>query len=976
VPSLPGPNVLDPLSLLALAEGICATGCAQARERCAALAPRSPRAFSAAVLAVTAFPATGRLVDTHPERVIAMLDDDFAADRDVARYRKGLGDVAHGDGEEIRRRMRLFSREQKLRIALRELLPLELGGAELEVTTAEISDLAEALIGAALDLAVRETSDRFAPAVLSDGDPSCLVVLGMGKLAGRELNVGSDVDLVFVYDSDDGGSSDRSRPGATISTHDYWSRVCRRLTSILDEVTEDGAVWRVDLRLRPEGRNGPMVNSMPAMLRYYETWGRVWERAALMRARPVAGDAELGRWLLHELSPFVFRRHVDPSLVGELARLAERARVEASADPQRDVKLGRGGIRELELVVQSLQLVWGGVEPGIRSSATLDGLRRLWSRGLVTGREVEDLTDAWHLLRKVEHAVQHATGLQTHLLPQAGEEREVLARGLGFGSAQGLDESLGRARDRVHSLLGALAPEAIGASRWDALLQALEQGAWERVQEAMGSAFGESGSRELARDLIALAQRPDDLLGSMTRERHPGSSDCVLDAIADAADPEQAARHLRSFLSRVRSPAIHVSLLSSNPRAARRFIGVLGASAFVAELVSRRPELADQVPFSPGMPTPERARAELARELEALQGEDASDHEAIVGALRRARLRVTMEVALADMGEEVELRQVQRVLTELADASLERALALAVGSNGACPGFCVVAVGKLGGCELGYGSDLDVFFVFDSDRDGRPGDSLEHHARIAQKTLRLLSIPHADGSGYELDVRLRPSGAQGVLVSSLASFARYHGLGSVASGPVAAPWERQSLIRARVCAGDPELGREVAGLAARAAFELGPPDPEGLHRLRCRLEREVGRERRGRHDIKVGKGGLLDVEFAVQLAQMRHGADPRLRERGTLEAIDALDRFGCMAGSDAAVLREGYLFLRRLEQRLHVVHATSMNLLEEGAPGLVPLARRMGFHDETSRTAAAQLMERYRAVTDAVRTTYLRVLGV
>jgi glutamate-ammonia-ligase adenylyltransferase len=497
------------------------------------------------------------------------------------------------------------------------------------------------------------------------------------------------------------------------------------------------------------------------------------------------------------------------------------------------------------------------------------------------------------------------------------------------------------------------------------------------VLQELSAEFGVLASRELARDLIALALRPDAILGALTREREPAVVDAVLDALVDAADPEQAARYLRSYFARVRSPGLHVSLLAGEPRAARRFITVLGASAFVGDVVARRPELGDQVPFSQGMPSLERARSEVLRELQATPPEDVDDPEALVGALRRARLRVTMEVALADIGGEVDLGDVQQVLTELADASLGHALELALGPLSAA-GFCVVAVGKYGGRELGYGSDLDVFFVFDPDRVPDAAEAIDRYVRVAQRTMRLLSIPHVEGPGYELDARLRPSGAQGVLVSSLPAFARYHGLseGPRASGASAAPWERQTLIRARACAGDEELGARVLKLAHAAAFDLGAPDASETHRLRTRLEKEIGRERGGRHDIKVGRGGLLDIEFAVQTLQMRHGADHGIRLAGTLEAIGALKDAGYLRSDEACTLRDGYVFLRKLQQRLHIVHATSMNLLEDEAPGLIPLARRMGFHNEPLRSAQQQLMDRYRAVTEEVRGCYLRLLGV
>ncbi|MBI5535562.1 MAG: bifunctional [glutamate--ammonia ligase]-adenylyl-L-tyrosine phosphorylase/[glutamate--ammonia-ligase] adenylyltransferase [Deltaproteobacteria bacterium] len=978
MPSLPGTTHLDPTSLLELADALDAPAAQSAGGRLQALRATSEEAFALGVIATAAFPGSAAAIERSPTLVASIANDRFGRVHDRQAFLELVAaEAANQDVDEMLRALRVVARQQRLRIALRELLPHAFGGADFKVTAQELSELAEALVEAALGVARREVDERFGPPMLADGRHSAFAVLGMGKLSGRELNAGSDIDLIYVYDSDEGEAAARSEPGATITLHEYWSRVARKLTGALDDVTDDGVVWRVDLRLRPEGRNGPMVNSVPAMLRYYETWGRMWERGALMRARPIAGDLELGRSLLDELEPFVFRKHVDPAIATEFIRLVDRSRNEASLDPARDLKLGLGGIRELEMFVQVLQLIWGGVDASVRASGTLEGLNKLWAHGLVTGREAEELADGWHVLRRAEHMVQNSTGLQTHLLPVEERERSRLARSLGYRDLEAFDAAIAGTRERVHARLRGLAPQEVTASRWQRLLLALEAGSEEQVWQELVPTFGTMATRELARDLLSLAQRPDDLLGALTRDRDPTAGDTVLDSLADAADPEQAVRYLCSYFSRVRSPAIHASLLAGNPRAARRFISVLGASAFVGDVVVRRPELGDQVPFSQGMPSIDRARSELDRELQAAMSEDPDDPEALVGALRRARLRVTMEVALADIGGEVELGDVQRVLTELADASMQRALGLALASRSP-EGFCVFAVGKYGGQELGYGSDLDVFFVFDPERAAEGADAIEPYVRIAQKTMRLLSVAHVEGPGYELDTRLRPSGSQGVLVSSLPAFMRYHGLaeGPRAAGVSAAPWERQTLIRARRCAGDPELGARVVHLAHRAAFEGGPPDPAETHRLRTRLEREIGREKGGRRDIKVGRGGLLDIEFAVQMLQMRHGADLSLRVAGTLEAILRLQEAGHLPWDDALTLREGYLFLRKLEQRLHIVHATSMSLLEDQAPGLVPLARRMGFHNQPHKSAQAQLWDRYREITEAVRATYLRVLGI
>ena len=883
--------------------------------------------------------------------------------------------MPHHDSDQAGASVRLFVQQHKTRIALRELLPEELGGAEFVVTAAELSDLASACVQFTLDAALQEVTQRFGPPHRADGQPSSFCVLGMGKLSGHELNAGSDIDLIFIYDTDDGqaGKGDRS-----LSLHEFWSRVARRLVSLLDEVTAQGLAWRVDLRLRPEGTQGPIVNSVPAMLRYYETWGRTWERAALMRSRPVAGDLALGASLLRELQSFVFQRRVEPQLASQLLELSRRARAQSGGNADRDLKLGLGGIRDLEMFVQSLQLIWGGVHPSLRLLPTLQALRRLRDEGLVTDREARDLDRAYVLLRRAEHMVQYATGLQTHQLPERVDDRLRLARALGFSSADAFQQKLDTTRMRVANAIESLQPTRSVAPRRSALLAALERQDLDGVQRELAGQLGsEVAVVELASDLLHLALRPDGLLGGATRDRHPGHAEAMLDAILGSADPEQCARFLRLFFSRLASPGIHVSMLADQPHAATRFATALGASAFVGEMVARRPEVADQVLFSPGMPSADKAREEVGREIEALSPNDRLDPECIAAALRRAKLRITLEIALADLRDEVGLDQTTHVLSVLADASVHQALRASCGGD--VTGVCAIAVGKFGGQELGYGSDLDLFFVFD--QDGDDPDALTRFARAAQRTIRLLSAPRAEGPGYQLDTRLRPSGEQGLLVSSIRAFARYHGMhpdgrrANMTRVPAAA-WERQTLLRARPCAGDMRLAERVMHLARIAAYEMGPPDAHEMHRLRMRLQTEIGRERAGRHDIKLGRGGLLDVEFAVQMLQMRHGSDERVRTPNTMQALQALEQHGYLPADDARVLRDAYQFLRRLEQRLHIVHATSIHLLELQAPGLVPLARRMALRSQPQRPATTQLIDRYLGVTSAVRQKYLRLLGI
>jgi len=363
---------------------------------------------SLTALLAAAYPAFEPLVESQPELFAALVREGWQAPRDreelVARLRTTALDG--DDGEDARARLRRAVAYEKVRIAARELLPSELGGAAIDVTAREISDLAEAAIEVALLEAVHHASSRFGEARTARGEPSRFVVLGMGKLGGRELNVGSDIDLVYVYDTDDGVRDDAEAP----SLHEYWVHVARRLTETLDGVGEEGRIFRTDLRLRPEGSRGPLAISHPAMERYYETFGRVWERAALVRARPSAGSLELGDEVLRDLSSFVYARRVDPSIASEILRVHDRARVELCVDPARDLSHGPGGIREAELFAQTLQLIFGGIEPSLRTPSALEAFARLGASKRIEPSEAAEIDRSYRLLRRIEHRINGRRG--------------------------------------------------------------------------------------------------------------------------------------------------------------------------------------------------------------------------------------------------------------------------------------------------------------------------------------------------------------------------------------------------------------------------------------------------------------------------------------------------------------------------------------------------------------------------------------
>jgi len=942
-------------------------------------------AMAVAMALAAAYPALRAAVIQRHDAIATIAREGWRAPRKRAELVKRLlaacgGVPARGlpegglDPVATRRGLRRATTAERLRIALRELEP----DIEVDVTAREWSDLAEAQLEIALMEARGYVEERFGPIRTAEGTRNRFVVIGLGKLGGGELNAGSDVDILFLHETDEGScfvEDDRE----ALRPFDAFTKIARRMVATLDEHDDDGFCARIDLRLRPEGASGPMVNSIAAALGYYETFGRGWERAALLRARPVAGDLALGTHALAELSPFVYRRAVDPGVALEMMDMVRRARVELSEAPQRDLKLGPGGIREAEFFVQTLQLVWGGKDAAVRSPSMLEGLRRLRTRGYVTDREARKLVDGYFFLRRVEHRVQIASGVQTHLVPAEGPERDRLARTLGLRSGSDLWSSLERIRARITERFSSLAPGRVAEQaeeRVDAILRALDQ----PPKEAERGDFMTS--------LRALSRRPDAPLGGRTREKHPRFARALVSSILDAADPDQGAGLVRTFFDRLSAPSVatYVRALESDERALSRFVGLCGASAYLGGSLVGHPELADLLLFSsqPVGADETRGAKLLAEEVASLNHTERLDAESFVGALRRAKGALELGVGLADLAGELDTREASRALSVMAEATVEAATTWALDeaarkrSLRSLSGLAVLAMGKLGGREIGYGSDLDVVFVYDPSTLDRVGvDRLEAgdiYGRVAARVIRLIGTPHEDGPGYELDTRLRPSGEQGHLVVSLDAFRAYH-LGRDGAGPKAEDWERQALLRLRPVGGDLRVGDMVAQIALEAAYERGAPDSQETVRLRTRLEEEVARERPGRYDVKLGKGGLADVEFAVQLLQMRHGAnDSSVRSTETQVALDALEAKGHMRSATATTLRDGYRFLRRLEQRARVVHGAKSALLDEGAPGLTPLARSMGYRDREETSASEQLMTTYREVTTEVRAAFLELV--
>ncbi len=924
----------------------------------------------------------------------------------------------------LHRLLRRVRDREVVRIALRDLRRARVG---------EVTAHLSALATACLDVAIRFHERRLRakhgpPAGLAEREPGAgFCAVAMGKLGARELNFSSDIDLIYVYGSD--GTTEGEKP---LTHFAYYAKLAELVTEAIAKPTEDGFVFRVDLQLRPDGINGPIVNSVRAAELYYQSFGRSWERNALVKARAAAGDLSVGEELLRLLEPFVWRRSLDLDVLSEIQAMKARIDARAGAEGKDDLKLGKGGIREVEFFVSALQLLHGGKagNSGLRERAVLPALDRLLFAGVVPSRDRDELADAYLFFRRAEHRVQMVDGRQTHRLPPDGGERLALARAMGYSKLDRFEAVLAAHRERVGQLFGDLLGKETRQSKLDpelALLVDLQVEPERRSAIALARGFADADQVLAAIDALARRRTP------FSRTGDPAAAVALVSELLATPDPDQALTHLAGFAAALANPEPYFKLLSEHVRVARLLLSLFGTSDFLSKRFIRHPELLDTL-LREDQTAPakgkETFRSELDERLGAivLEGPLASPAappvpplaepsaapslgafddalEQRLGEMRRYKNEEILRIAIHDIAGSLSLASIQEQLTDLAEASLERCLELAEAEarlkGKAPPGrLCVIGMGKLGGRELGYHSDLDLIFLYadgsvepggreraparppPSPPGGEASQSLAHQlfARLAQRLMSFLQMPLREGFLYKIDTRLRPSGNQGALVTSVEGFTRYH-TGAAASG---APnpqvrsqlWERQALLRARWVAGDGLIWKDVQARALLPAVYGQPGDPSALaaeiRRMRERIEEEIGRESSRGKNPKAGRGGLVDIEFAAQFLQLRYGqAHPSIRTTSTPVALQRLREAGLLREVHYEVLSKAYEFLRQLEMRLRIVHDYAIDHLPEGR-ALGQLARRLGFHGEHP---GARLQAEYSRVTGAVRAVFEEIVA-
>ena len=930
------------------------------------------------------------LIQQEQDWEAAFLTDRGAAEKSTATHlevcRPALScDLPEGD---FLRGLRAYRNREYLRIGTRDLL----ARASLEETTRDLSALADTAVQIAYEYTrARMERDYGEAGVEEAGEkhPIAFVVFGMGKLGGEELNFSSDIDLIYLYECDAGLTTGGKK--GQIDTRTYFTELAQHLTQALSISGTGGLVFRVDLRLRPDGTNGQIVNSLANTLLYYESWGQTWERLALLKARPVAGEQALGERFLREVAPFILRRYLDFTMVEDTKEL--KMRIERSlhrTDRERlNVKLGRGGIREIEFVTQVLQLIHAGKDPRVLGRNTLEVLDRLVEGTYLAAADRDALAAAYRFLRQVEHKIQMVHDRQTHTLPGSEDDLRALARRLRVAQTDAAQDALAvfltTLQDHtraVHTIFRSLFHVPEGSSEADgteeqAAIEALfdELSDPERAQQRLK----QLGFRELTHtyERLRLLHDGPSYAPAPPRRRELlyALAPTLFHEVCRSADPDRALASMADLIASIGARSSFLSLLRENPHTLRTLIGLFGTSSYLSRIFLRRPELLDSLVRADLVhlyKSQELMRDELmARITGAPELEDRLD------ILREYRHEEFLRIGINDTNGQLDFPSVSVQLSYLAEACLHgayetaRAALLEKLGQTDLPGrIVIVGMGKLGARELNYNSDLDLIFLYEPDsltgQDGSDLAAQEIFAKLVQRLISVLQVQTREGAAYKIDTRLRPSGRAGSLVSSMAAFTRYH-------QTQAQLWERQALIKARAVTGDSGLAARVNALFEHYVYSepIRATDVAEIQRLRGRMESELAGETSERFNIKTGRGGLVDVEFLVQMLQLRYGHRlPALRHRDTLSTLDALRACQVLSREESRLLKRGYQFLRRLENRLRIERDQPVEALERNAEQLTSLARRMGYE---GAEAGPRVLAEYHRQREAIRACYSRL---
>jgi glutamate-ammonia-ligase adenylyltransferase len=814
---------------------------------------------------------------------------------------------------------------EMLRIAWRDIA----GHADLWETMRDLSSFAEACVDQSLSMLYQWQCSAFGIPTGADGEPQQLVVLGMGKLGAGELNFSSDIDLIFAY----------PEPGQTkggeksVTNDEFFVRLCRRLLTLLSANTSEGIVFRVDMDLRPYGESGPLVMNFDAMETYYQIQGREWERYAWIKARVIAGDKAAGARLLRRMNPFVYRKYLDFGVFESLREMKQKISLEVKRKGMKDnIKLGPGGIREIEFFGQIFQLIRGGVIHSLQSRPIQKILRTLAEEGYITQEVCQELEAAYVFLRNTEHRLQEFSDLQTHKLPPDSLKQGHLAASLGFPDWDAFASELEKHRKNVHGHFRRLLEAKDSEGNENDL-----KSVWQNLNSGeSGRKIAEAGFADTEAVMQLLNHLHEDLSAAVitreARERIDRLIPLLLKEIGTSDPSAVSLNRITELIKTIKKRTSYIALLLENPAALSHLVRLAKASPWIISLLTRHPVLLDELLDSRTLYLPPRRPSlekEICKRLEQFSSDDLEEQ---MEELRVFKQINTLRVAAADITDALALMKVSDHLSDIAETVLNQVIQIAwnqlIAKHGepVCrlnrdtftSGFAVIAYGKLGGLELGYGSDLDLVFLHagtsEETKGGpRPIDSAQFFSRLGQRMIHILTTHTPAGILYETDMRLRPSGSSGLLVCHIDAFRTYQ-------INEAWTWEKQAIIKARPVSGDPRMVsrfddiRREALAQARDKTELR----KEVRNMRMRMRKELLKPQAGIFDLKQDPGGMVDIEFLVQYLVLlnAHKYPDLVRWTDNVRLIGTLANAGIIDDITAYILRKAYLTYRIVGHRL------------------------------------------------------------
>jgi glutamate-ammonia-ligase adenylyltransferase len=896
--------------------------------------------------------------------------------------------------EQKLRILRRYKRRETLRIGLRDLLKM----ADVETTTLELSNLAEAALQHCYEIGRDQImKSKFGTPLNEEGTAACrFAIIGMGKLGGYELNFSSDIDLIFVYSDD--GCTDMGGENS-----EYFSRLCEFIIKAMSEITPEGYVFRVDIRLRPESSAGVIIRSMESYESYYEGWGDLWERQALIKARPVAGDMAFGDEFIRMIQPFVYQRYLDGVTLTEIkadirrtkARIEERL-VSEGANLEKHVKLGPGAIRDIEFTVQCLQMIHGAKRKSLCSHNTLEVIAALKASELLSAEDADALMAAYRFLRTVENGIQIEADQQRYSIPERETEERELARRVGYPHTAETDALEAFREDyRVHtghvrSIFKKITATSIQSEDGLDIAILLSEENPQQLETFL-SAFRFENVRNAQRLLRQLANGGDGIQFSPNvRRTFFKLAPTLLNVLRDSPNPDMALRYLAAFTDKVGARSSYYTMFAEKPSTLEVLTRVCGTSLYLADMLIASPELFDLLT----VPTLiERSKTFPEKQAEALQVIAQAAEGRMLSMLRRYKNDEIWRIALRNILGNATLPDTTQELSDLAEAILQaiypeieaelrEAHGTPLAPDGTPVTFAIVAMGKFGGRELNFSSDLDVMYVYSADGETTKGmPNVEYFAAVGLELVNRLAGNQGMGI-YEVDLRLRPHGTGGAIALPLAGYQNYY-------DNTAEVWERQALTRARVVAGDiKHLGNRFLETAHAFCYgdSLTPEEIAEIVHTRQRKEAQATRKtstrrRRGGKtqtsvaNVKSGYGGLVDIEFAVQTLQLVHGGmETSVRVQNTPLALDRLHKIGVLTEAQRDGLGAAYQFLRRVENALRIVHDRALDALPRNQAELGQLARRLGYTEANDTPTVEAFLQDYGKWTETTRALFNEIL--